>query len=47
MKTKPNKKAKPKKFRSRLSEAIRETAAGLHRAELLDQETCANSTHPV
>ena len=34
-----SKKAKPKKFRSRLSEAIHETAAGLHRAGLLDKET--------
>ena len=33
------KKAKPKKFRSRLSEAIHETAVGLHRAGLLDKAT--------
>ena len=32
-------KAKPKKFRSRLSEAIHETASDLHRAGLLDKET--------
>ena len=39
MKTKTNRAAKPKKFRSRLSEAIHETAAGLQRAGLLDKET--------
>jgi len=33
------KKAKPGKFRSRLSEAMHETAAGLHRAGLMDKET--------
>ena len=32
-------KTKPKKFRSRLSAAIHETAASLHRAGLLDKET--------
>jgi putative transcriptional regulator len=39
MKIKTNRKPKPKKFRSQLSEAIHETAAGLHRAGLLDKET--------
>jgi putative transcriptional regulator len=34
-----SKKTKSKKFRSRLSEAIHETATGLHRAGLLDQAT--------
>jgi putative transcriptional regulator len=34
-----SKKTNPKKFRSRLSEAIHETAAGLHRAGLLDKAT--------
>ena len=34
-----SKKSKPKKYRSRLSEAIHETAAGLHRAGLLDKAT--------
>ena len=33
------KKTKSTKFRSRLSEAIHETAAGLHRAGLLDKKT--------
>jgi hypothetical protein len=32
-------KAKSKKFRSRLSKAIHETASGLHRAGLLDMAT--------
>ena len=39
MKAKTNKNAKPRKFRSRLSEAIHETAAGLYRVGLLDKET--------
>jgi len=39
MKGKTSKRSKPRKFRSRLSEAIHETAAGLHRAGLLDKET--------
>lgn len=39
MKTRTDKKARPRKFRSRLSEAIHETAAGLHRAGLLDKAT--------
>src|SRR6266702_6141867 len=33
------KKVKAKRFRSRLSEAIHETATGLHRVGLLDKET--------
>ena len=32
-------KSKPKKYRSRISGAIHETAAGLHRIGLLDRET--------
>jgi putative transcriptional regulator len=31
--------SKPQKFRSRLTEAIHQTAAGLHRIGLLDKET--------
>lgn len=34
-----NRKNKSTKFRSRLAEAIHETAAGLHRVGLLDKET--------
>jgi putative transcriptional regulator len=34
-----NRKNKPTKFRSRLAEAIHETAAGLHRVGLLNKET--------
>jgi len=39
MKARTNRKASPKKYRSRLSEAIHETAAGLHRSGLLSKET--------
>jgi putative transcriptional regulator len=38
-KTETETKTKSKKFRSRLSEAIHETASGLHRAGLLDKAT--------
>lgn len=39
MKVRPKRNARPKKFRSRLAEAIHETAAGLCRAGLLNKET--------
>jgi putative transcriptional regulator len=39
MKVRTNRNTRPKKFRSRLSEAIHETAADLYRAGLLNKET--------
>jgi hypothetical protein len=38
------KKGKTGKYRSRLSAAIHETAAGLHRIGLMDKATMASST---